>query len=279
MIHSDSSSSFGILSVILLPEGRYGTRDTSYALRAQLDRSAAVADGFDRRAPQLLDHQDVPPRRHHRPGCRAIGLWRGDHHTQSSRVSRARHRGRQAAKTSWSPKPGDHGFRCCHGRDRRFQSSRSGLWLLHVVDQTVGGTFEEDHRDLLQGGSIESAAASSWIFGSASQARDEGQKRRGGLPAGCRGTRRLETKAIRTNADDVLIYEDEVEIHRHPTLTRMWAAVETQPEVPAGTEREGRYLRRCRLRHWRHHVHDCSNEIGSERPRIPGGIGSSLSWS
>jgi transposase len=28
-----------------------------------------------------------------------------------------------------------------------------------------------------------------------------------------------------------LIYQDEVEIHRHPTLTRMWAPVGTQPEV------------------------------------------------
>jgi transposase len=30
-----------------------------------------------------------------------------------------------------------------------------------------------------------------------------------------------------------LIFQDEVEIHRHPTLTRMWAPVGTQPEVPA----------------------------------------------
>lgn len=30
-----------------------------------------------------------------------------------------------------------------------------------------------------------------------------------------------------------MIFQDEVEIHRHPTLTRMWAPVGTQPEVPA----------------------------------------------
>jgi transposase len=30
-----------------------------------------------------------------------------------------------------------------------------------------------------------------------------------------------------------LVFQDEVEIHRHPTLTRMWSPVGTQPEVPA----------------------------------------------
>jgi transposase len=30
-----------------------------------------------------------------------------------------------------------------------------------------------------------------------------------------------------------LVFQDEVEIHRHPTLTRMWSLVGVQPEVPA----------------------------------------------
>lgn len=30
-----------------------------------------------------------------------------------------------------------------------------------------------------------------------------------------------------------MVFQDEVEIHRHPTLTRMWAPVGVQPEVPA----------------------------------------------
>jgi transposase len=33
--------------------------------------------------------------------------------------------------------------------------------------------------------------------------------------------------------DEVLIFQDEMEIHRHPALTRMWAPVGQQPEVPA----------------------------------------------
>jgi transposase len=35
-----------------------------------------------------------------------------------------------------------------------------------------------------------------------------------------------------------LIFQDEMEIHRHPTLTRMWAPVGRQPEVPAPGKNE-----------------------------------------
>lgn len=34
------------------------------------------------------------------------------------------------------------------------------------------------------------------------------------------------------------MFQDEVEIHRHPTLTRMWSPVGTQPEVPAPGKNE-----------------------------------------
>lgn len=36
----------------------------------------------------------------------------------------------------------------------------------------------------------------------------------------------------------VLIYQDEMEIHRHPALTKMWAPVGEQPEVPAPGKNE-----------------------------------------
>ena len=32
---------------------------------------------------------------------------------------------------------------------------------------------------------------------------------------------------------EALVYQDETEIHRHPALTRMWAPVGRQPEVPS----------------------------------------------
>jgi transposase len=35
-----------------------------------------------------------------------------------------------------------------------------------------------------------------------------------------------------------LIFQDEMEIHRHPALTRMWAPVAQQPEVPAPGKNE-----------------------------------------
>jgi len=38
---------------------------------------------------------------------------------------------------------------------------------------------------------------------------------------------------LRTNAAEALVFQDEVEIHRYPTLARMWAPVGTQPEVPS----------------------------------------------
>lgn len=43
---------------------------------------------------------------------------------------------------------------------------------------------------------------------------------------------------MKEDAPEALIFQDEVEIHRHPTLTRMWAPVGTQPEVPAPGQNE-----------------------------------------
>jgi transposase len=48
----------------------------------------------------------------------------------------------------------------------------------------------------------------------------------------------LESKALLPRAHEVLIYQDETEIHRHPTLCRMWASVGQQPQVPAPGKNE-----------------------------------------
>jgi transposase len=48
----------------------------------------------------------------------------------------------------------------------------------------------------------------------------------------------LERAALRADAPEVLIYQDETEIHRHPTLCRMWAPVGQQPQVPAPGKNE-----------------------------------------
>jgi len=50
--------------------------------------------------------------------------------------------------------------------------------------------------------------------------------------------RGLEAEALRPGAVEVLIYQDETEIHRHPTLCRIWAPVGQQPQVPAPGKNE-----------------------------------------
>ena len=47
---------------------------------------------------------------------------------------------------------------------------------------------------------------------------------------------------MESDADEVLIFQDEVEIHLHPTLARQWAPVGQQPEVPAPGKNEKRVV-------------------------------------
>jgi transposase len=54
--------------------------------------------------------------------------------------------------------------------------------------------------------------------------------------------RGLEADALRAGAAEVLIYQDETEIHRHPTLCRIWAPVGQQPQVPAPGRNEKRVV-------------------------------------
>jgi transposase len=48
----------------------------------------------------------------------------------------------------------------------------------------------------------------------------------------------LEAAALRPDTAEVLIYQDATEIHRHPTLCRIWAPVGQQPQVPAPGKNE-----------------------------------------
>lgn len=50
--------------------------------------------------------------------------------------------------------------------------------------------------------------------------------------------RRLKKKALVKDAPEALVFQDEVEIHKHPALARMWAPVGTQPEIPAPGKNE-----------------------------------------
>ena len=50
--------------------------------------------------------------------------------------------------------------------------------------------------------------------------------------------RGLKKRAVAKDAPEALIFQDEVEIHRHPALARLWARVGTQPEIPAPGKNE-----------------------------------------
>ena len=43
---------------------------------------------------------------------------------------------------------------------------------------------------------------------------------------------------MKEDAPEALVFQDEVEIHRHPALARIWALVGTQPEIPAPGKNE-----------------------------------------
>lgn len=43
---------------------------------------------------------------------------------------------------------------------------------------------------------------------------------------------------MKPDSKEALIFQDELEIHRHPTLTRMWGPKGIQPEVPSPGENE-----------------------------------------
>ena len=47
---------------------------------------------------------------------------------------------------------------------------------------------------------------------------------------------------MKQDAKEALVFQDEMEIHRHPTLTRMWGLVGQQPEIPAPGQNEKRVV-------------------------------------
>ena len=71
------------------------------------------------------------------------------------------------------------------------------------------------------------------FFLPAAKAYDERQAGRSRLPKIATAVETHEKRAIEGDSNAVLIYQDEMEIHLHPALTRMWAPVARQPEVPA----------------------------------------------
>jgi transposase len=47
---------------------------------------------------------------------------------------------------------------------------------------------------------------------------------------------------MKDNAEEALVFQDEMEIHLHPTLTQMWGPVGQQPEIPSPGKNEKRVV-------------------------------------
>ena len=70
--------------------------------------------------------------------------------------------------------------------------------------------------------------------------------------------------AISDDAKEVLIYQDEMEIHRHPALTRMWALLGQQPEIPAPGKNEKKVVYGCGLQNRQADLHHCGLKVRRE---------------
>jgi transposase len=99
----------------------------------------------------------------------------------------------------------------------------------------IGGTTccppSEGIQDPVQRRSDEASVASRGLFGSSSQAHREGKARRGCLRKGQEAIASIK-KTLKKDAAEALVSQDEVEIQRHPTLSRIWGPVGKQPEIP-----------------------------------------------
>lgn len=47
---------------------------------------------------------------------------------------------------------------------------------------------------------------------------------------------------MKDDAEEALVFQDEMEIHRHPTLTQMWGPVGQQPQIPSPGKNEKRVV-------------------------------------
>src|SRR5262245_5880116 len=128
------------------------------------------------------------------------------------------------------------------GRGREYLPPSAGLWLQHLERAALGCALEEDYQNRLRRRSIAANPPSREILGATPQAHHERQAERGRIRAGQRGAGTAKKGAGQADSPEALIYQDEVEIHRHPTLCRMWARKGHQPSVPAPGQNEKRVV-------------------------------------
>ena len=146
------------------------------------------------RVPKLSDHSDVRFQRHHRFDRRASGMRHGYRHSGSPTLPPGRCRCAQADEAA-----GPAGAR--HARVHHpdapggvGQSAGPWVWILDLVGGAVGGASGQHNRHSLRHQPTSPPAPPPRVFGPASQAHDEGQAGREGIPQIQSGTDPLKKK-------------------------------------------------------------------------------------
>ncbi len=103
-------------------------------------------------------------------------------------------------------------------------------------------TSGQGDQNTFQRRSIAKAPTPRRVFHTSAQTYPQGQTGRTSIPKGQKRAYGLEKKAMRDDAEEALVFQDEMEIHCHPTLTRMWRPIGQQPEVPAPGKNEKRVV-------------------------------------
>src|SRR5262249_41495708 len=121
---------------------------------------------------------------------------------------------------------------------RQHAATGAGIWLQRLVAGSLELAPAQGNGHQLQRRSTGADHETGGLLVSAPQAHDEREAQRSGISESCDQAAPYQKKAIDDDADFALIFQDEMEIHRHPALTRMWAPVGKQPAVPAPGQNE-----------------------------------------
>src|SRR5438132_1342327 len=198
----------------------------------------AVFDDRCGRVSQCHTHFDVRRRAIEAFNRQGVGVLVGDGGQRAPAVSRAGAAGTRAAQEQRTPFASHARIPLCTATGRPDGAAESWIRLQRVVGSPAQRTLETPDEDQLQRRSAAGHPPRRRFFVPASQAHDAWQAGRSGVRQGPAGTQTLEKGALAKASDAVLIFQDEMEIHRHPALTRMWAPVAQQPEVPAPGKNE-----------------------------------------
>lgn len=227
---------FSFLACRSLQQGVFPAEEVGHGLGHQTDRRTvgrigpfALFDLFGCRISELFVHPDVRLLRHDRIHRRAAWVRHGYGRARPASVPQGRCASVASFQTERPNLARHSGIYPRHAPSRPYCSDGSGLRLFDIVCRPLG----QGDAYSLQRRPTAALAASAWFFRSTSQTYAQGQTQRSRLSQGTQGTRGAKKKYVRKNAAESLVFQDEVEIHLHPTLTRMWAPVGHQPEIPA----------------------------------------------